>query len=59
MQTMIITPGEIVKNGVIFDVKNWNRDLSGAQQLPDLVERLFSILDERKIDYILVVICQV
>lgn len=51
---MIVAIGEIVKNGIIFDMKNWNRDLSSAEQLPDLVERLFSILDERKIDYILV-----
>lgn len=51
---MIVSIGEIIKNGVIFDMKNWHDDLSNTEQLPDIVEQLFSILSERKIDYILV-----
>lgn len=51
---MIATLGEIVKNGVIFDMKNWGGDLSSAEKLPDIIERLFSILSDRKIDYIVV-----
>ena len=51
---MIATLGEIVKNGVIFDMKNWSGDLSSAEKLPDTIERLFSILSDRKIDYIVV-----
>ena len=51
---MIVSIGEIIKNGVIFDMKNWHDNLSNTEQLPDIVEQLSSILDERKIDYLLV-----
>lgn len=46
--------GEIIKNGVLFDMKNWQGDVSGANQLPEIIERLFTTLSEREIDYILV-----
>jgi hypothetical protein len=45
---------EIIQNGVIFDMKNWNKELPNMNQLPNAVERLFTILSERSIDYILV-----
>lgn len=51
---MAVSIGEVIKNGVLFDMKNWSVDLSNVEQLPDIIERLFSILAERKIDYILV-----
>jgi len=51
---MIASIGEIVRNGIIFDMKNWDKELSNPEQLPEIVDQLFSLLDERKIDYILV-----
>jgi hypothetical protein len=51
---MIVNIGEVIKNGVLFDMKNWSSDLSNAEQLPDIIENLFNLLSERKIHYILV-----
>lgn len=47
---MTVAIGEIIQNGVIFDIKNWNNELRNMNQLPDAVERLFTILSERSID---------
>jgi hypothetical protein len=46
--------GEIVKNGVMFDVKNWEAENFNPESLPDVVARLFAILEERETDYLLV-----
>jgi hypothetical protein len=51
---MTVAVSEIIQNGVIFDMKNWNNEVQNMNQLPDAVERLFTILSERSIDYILV-----
>ena len=51
---MTVAVGQIIQNGVIFDIKNWNNKLPHMNQLPDAVEKLFTILSERNIDYILV-----
>lgn len=47
---MTLAVGEIVKNGVIFDIKNWQIDISGANQLPDVIESLLTLSFARKID---------
>ncbi len=50
-------PGEIsdiICNGVLFDMKNWGDAPLDVNQLPGAVERLFTILTERQIDYLLV-----
>jgi hypothetical protein len=52
--TSILAIGEIVKNGVLFDMKNWGNDLSNFSNLPEIVDRLFTTLAERKIKYLLV-----
>ena len=52
--TSILAIGEIVKNGVLFDMKNWDNNLSNFNNLPEIVERLFTTLSERKIQYLLV-----
>lgn len=52
--TQTLTIGEIVKNGVLFDMKNWGNDLSNASHLPEIVDRLFTTLAERNIQYLLV-----
>lgn len=46
--------GEIIQNGILFDLKNWNREMFGANNLPDTVDRLLDVLNERQIDYLLV-----
>ena len=46
--------GEIVRNGVIFDLKNWSGDTMNEDNLKTTVERLFSLLSERQMDYVLV-----
>jgi hypothetical protein len=52
--TDIVAIGEILKNGVVFDMKNWGTDLSNSDNLPEIVDRLFTTLAERNIDYLLV-----
>lgn len=52
--TSTLAIGEIVKNGVLFDMKNWGNDLSNANNLPEIVDRLFTTLAERNIKYLLV-----
>lgn len=51
---MVVSIGEIIKNGVIFDMKNWGDALDSSGNLIELVENLFNILTSRKIDYLLV-----
>ncbi|XZN95970.1 MAG: hypothetical protein ACM65K_24445 [Microcoleus sp.] len=52
--TGIVAIGEIIKNGVVFDMKNWGTDLSNSDNLPEIIDRLFTTLAERNIDYLLV-----
>ena len=52
--TQTLAIGEIVKNGVLFDMKNWENDLSNASHLPEIVDRLFTTLADRNIQYLLV-----
>ena len=51
---MIQSISEIIKNGILFDMKNWQGNMSSTNELPDIIERLFTTLSERKIDYLLV-----
>lgn len=52
--TGIVAIGEIIRNGVVFDMKNWGTDLSSSDNLPEIIDRLFTTLAERNIDYLLV-----
>lgn len=51
---MIVSISKVIRNGVLFDMKNWQYNLSNFEKLPSIVERLFSLLSERDIDYLLV-----
>jgi len=51
---MVVAVGEIVRNGVVFDMKNWEGGDVNADNLPQIVEQLFSLFEQRKIDYLLV-----
>jgi hypothetical protein len=51
---MTLAIGEIVRNGVVFDMKNWNGNVASEDSLPQVVDRLFNLLDQRQISYLLV-----
>lgn len=46
--------GEVVRNGVVFDAKNWRGSAMNPDSLLETVERLFALLTERQIAYVLV-----
>ena len=51
---MTLAIGEIVRNGVVFDMKHWNGNVASEDSLPQVVDRLFDLLDQRQISYLLV-----
>ena len=51
MQTAIST---IIRNGVKFDMKNWDKENFDPNKIADDVEKLLDILEERKIPYLVV-----
>lgn len=46
--------GEVIRNAVAFNFKNSDEEILNADSLPGSVERLFDLLHEREIDYLLV-----
>jgi hypothetical protein len=48
--------GQVICNAVVFNFKNWTGDaaLANSDTLLQTVQRLFALLDERAIDYVLV-----
>lgn len=46
--------GEIIRNGILFDVKNWSSLMSDSYDFFQTVEQLFDWLTEREIPYVLV-----
>lgn len=46
--------GEIIRNGTIFDVKNWSMTMPTGDEFFQAVDALFNTLTEREIDYVLV-----
>jgi len=46
--------GEVIRNAVAFNFKNSGEEILNADSLPESVERLFDLLHERGIDYLLV-----
>jgi hypothetical protein len=51
---MTMAIADIVRNGILFDIKNWEVAMPEIDRLPEAIERLFTILDQRQIDYVLV-----
>lgn len=45
--------GNIIRNAVAFNVKNWSGDIVNSDSLIQSVQDLFSVLEKRKIDYAL------
>jgi hypothetical protein len=52
MQTQAI--GDILRNGVAFDLKNWEAQNLNSDRLVELAQRLFDRLEIQQIDYLLV-----
>lgn len=46
--------GNVIRNAVVFNVKNWDGGIMNSDSLIQSVQDFFSILGERKIDYVLV-----
>jgi len=45
---------EIIKNGIVFDIKNWGDAQLGIGNLSENIDHLFALLQQRDIDYLLV-----
>jgi hypothetical protein len=50
----LIDIGEVIRNGVIFDFKNWRGGTVDAEHLPQAVDHLFALFEKKRIDYVLV-----
>ena len=46
--------GNVIRNAVVFNFKNWRGDTRNADSLLQTVARLFALLHERQTDYLLV-----
>ncbi len=51
---MVAAISEIVKNGILFDLKNWQKGMSNTDQFVHFIENVFDTLTDRNIDYLLV-----
>jgi hypothetical protein len=51
---MTLAIGAIIQNGIIFDFKNWQQTKPLMENITELIERLFAILDDRQVNYLLV-----
>lgn len=46
--------GHVIRNAVVFNVKNWLGGMMNSDSLIQSVQDFFTILEQRKIDYVLV-----
>lgn len=46
--------GKVVRDAVLFDLKSSNEEILNAESLPEVVDRLFAVLAERQVNYLLV-----
>ena len=46
--------GNVIRNAVVFNVKNWLGDMVNSDSFLQSVQDLFAVLEQRKIDYVLV-----
>ncbi len=46
--------GQVIRNAVAFDVKNWQGGMMNTDSLIQSVQDFFTVLEQRKIDYVLV-----
>jgi hypothetical protein len=45
--------GEVIRNAVVFNIKNWQDDVVNSDSLMQSVQDFFAMLEERGIDYVL------
>jgi hypothetical protein len=46
--------GDVIRNAVVFNIKNWRGGMMNSDSLIQSVQDFFTILEQRKIDYVLV-----
>lgn len=46
--------GNVIRNAIVFNVKNWDGGIMNSDSLIQSVQDFFTVLEERKIDYVLV-----
>ena len=46
--------GNVIRNAVVFNVKNWDGGMMNSDSLIQSVQDFFAVLEERKINYVLV-----
>ena len=46
--------GHVIRNAVVFNVKNWPGDMTNSDSLLQSVHDLFAVLEQHKVDYVLV-----
>ena len=46
--------GNVIRNAIVFNVKNWDGGMMNSDSLIQSVQDFFAILEQRKIDYVLV-----
>ena len=51
---MTVAISEIVRNGILFDLKNWHQGMSNLDNFEQIIDNLFNTLSERNINYLLV-----
>ena len=46
--------GQVIHNAVVFDFKQWSGSAMNSDSLPQAIDHLFALLEQRRIDYVLV-----
>ena len=46
--------GDVIRNAVVFNIKNWLGGMMNSDSLIQSVQDFFAVLEQRKIDYVLV-----
>lgn len=46
--------GKVIQNGIVFDFKNWVTSPMNSSAIPQTINRLFDLLQQRNISYVLV-----
>lgn len=49
-----VSVSEIISNGIVFDLKNWDAKMPESDDLTRNIDNLFQLLNDRQIDYLLV-----
>ena len=45
--------GEVIRNAVVFNMKNWMGESMNSDSLIQTVQDLFSLLEQRRVEYVL------